>query len=446
MEAGDDAAQIEIDMAQALVSLVDSEGPVAPQGELLTDDSGEQFANATDGATAGVHASVIEHATDGATAGVHDFVEEIPVEEIEQRRRLIKLGPLHRPAGRRRSQVWEHVRLLADMDRRRLTIVKGNHVTHRCVYCNELLFIAWRTTVKGKRNRKGIHAGCYLTMAASRHLQGCELGGAAAIVPMEAKRDNLARKRHLNLVTSIERQVVNKRMKQTSIPNVPSYHDQIICGQAHWFIYSSACVSLEVFRDNYFKSMLHAMIPPSATVPKTLVLTIPRLKLMINAEWLAFIRILRHELQKKFQDGLGNTFCQFIHDGCTLESQSKYQAFGLQYTDSNFASNNVVALTFRRARSSAGESVVNLAREEVFNTTGYRFDQIIGCSVQDAAARSVAAHLQLEEETCDMHDGDKIGRSAIGELLRTRNKVAINSFPAGMFIVLTYLFFILYYH
>ena len=276
-----------------------------------------------------------------------------------------------------------------------------------------------------------------------RHLQGCELGGAAAIVPMEAKRDNLAWKRHLNLVTSIERQVVNKRMKQTSIPNVPSYHDQIICGQAHWFIYSSACVSLKVFCDNYFKSMLHAMIPPSATVPKTLDLTIPRLKLMINAEWLAFIWILRHELQKKFQDGLGNTFCQFIHDGCTLESQSKYQAFGLQYTDSNFASNNVVALTFRRARSSAGESVANLAREEVFNTTGYRFDQIIGCSVQDAAARSVAAHLQLEEETCDMHDGDKIGRSAIGELLRTRNKVAINSFPASMFIVLTYLYFIL---
>ena len=33
-----------------------------------------------------------------------------------------------------------------------------------------------------------------------------------------------------------------------------------------------------------------------------------------------------------------------------------------------------------------------------------------------------------EVEGCDMHDGDKIGQSAIGELVRSKMKVAVNPF------------------
>ena len=36
-----------------------------------------------------------------------------------------------------------------------------------------------------------------------------------------------------------------------------------------------------------------------------------------------------------------------------------------------------------------------------------------------------------EVEACDMHDGDKIGRSGIGELIWSKNKVPVNPFTNG---------------
>jgi len=43
---------------------------------------------------------------------------------------------------------------------------------------------------------------------------------------------------------------------------------------------------------------------------------------------------------------------------------------------------------------------------------------------QDCVALSVAKEIGISKtKACDMHDGDKIGQSAIGELIRTKNKV-----------------------
>jgi len=39
--------------------------------------------------------------------------------------------------------------------------------------------------------------------------------------------------------------------------------------------------------------------------------------------------------------------------------------------------------------------------------------------------------LGLDEEVCGMHDGDKIGQSAVGGLIRSKNKVQINPFQEG---------------
>ena len=44
----------------------------------------------------------------------------------------------------------------------------------------------------------------------------------------------------------------------------------------------------------------------------------------------------------------------------------------------------------------------------------------------------VSAEVGLEEtEVCGMHDGDKIGLSAVGDLVRTKNKAPVNPFPEG---------------
>jgi hypothetical protein len=58
------------------------------------------------------------------------------------------------------------------------------------------------------------------------------------------------------------------------------------------------------------------------------------------------------------------------------------------------------------------------------------------CSViQDRAAKGVSSHLGLDEEVCGMHDGDKIGQSAVGGLVRTKNKTPINPFPEGQALI-----------
>ena len=37
-----------------------------------------------------------------------------------------------------------------------------------------------------------------------------------------------------------------------------------------------------------------------------------------------------------------------------------------------------------------------------------------------------------ERDTCDMHDGDKVGHSATGRLVRSRRNVELNPFTAGV--------------
>ena len=68
----------------------------------------------------------------------------------------------------------------------------------------------------------------------------------------------------------------------------------------------------------------------------------------------------------------------------------------------------------------------------VKDRTNFDLKQIAGCAVQDASAKSVARAWDLEVETCDMHDGDKVGASAIGRLVRKdRRGGVVNSFPVG---------------
>ena len=137
---------------------------------------------------------------------------------------------------------------------------------------------------------------------------------------------------------------------------------------------------------------------------------------------------------QKFHDGKGNCFSQFIHDGCTLDNKSKYQVFGLQFTDKTWQCNHVVDILFKKVLSSIWDHVANLAREQVQSVIAFSFRNVCGCSVQDAGAKSVARHLELEEETCNIHDSDKIGKSTIGELLRRkRGNGFINPFEPGKF-------------
>ena len=63
--------------------------------------------------------------------------------------------------------------------------------------------------------------------------------------------------------------------------------------------------------------------------------------------------------------------------------------------------------------------------------TGYDYDVIIASAIQDCAAVKVAEELDLEEETCLLHDRNKIRKSCVRTLVRTKDGVAINPFHEG---------------
>ena len=54
---------------------------------------------------------------------------------------------------------------------------------------------------------------------------------------------------------------------------------------------------------------------------------------------------------------------------------------------------------------------------------------ICGISVHDRSELKVTEHLKIDKaEGCSMHNGDKIGRSSIGDNASSRNKECINPF------------------
>ena len=101
--------------------------------------------------------------------------------------------------------------------------------------------------------------------------------------------------------------------------------------------------------------------------------------------------------------------------------------------------------------SLTNNAVSAMAKNEVHDIISLHFSDICGCAVKDTGAKSVAWLLEVEEETCNMHDSDKIGRSVIGELLRMDgNKKPVNPFLPGkcisMVVHLFILFYVLYFY
>ena len=98
-----------------------------------------------------------------------------------------------------------------------------------------------------------------------------------------------------------------------------------------------------------------------------------------------------------------------------------------------FRCNHVVAIGFRRVPNSTTETVSMLGKNLVKDSTRFNFEEIISSSVQDGAAKSVPKKWNLEVETCDMHDSDKIGASAVGRLVRKDGKKnVVNPYPSGI--------------
>jgi len=100
-----------------------------------------------------------------------------------------------------------------------------------------------------------------------------------------------------------------------------------------------------------------------------------------------------------------------------------------------FRKNWVLCLAFTRSPSNTDSEVARLVQKVVKKSTGGKFEceQVVSTVIADVAAIGVSTNMGIKErEACGMHQGDKLGASATGKLLRTKNKVVVNPFDEGM--------------
>eukprot|EP00966_Prymnesium_polylepis_P329799 7385481-Prymnesium_polylepis.2 len=163
----------------------------------------------------------------------------------------------------------------------------------------------------------------------------------------------------------------------------------------------------------------------------TSLLTAAQLDNWVDAEFEVFILFLRHILSLKVEQAQGNAFAQLIHDGGTLKNHRKYQALSMQLISPDWDTNWVICFGFPRSKDNRDLHVAELAKAEFKKITDLEFDSIFSSTRADRAAKGVSGFLELDEEVCDMHDGEKLARSATGMLVRTKDKVPVNPFPEG---------------
>ena len=390
-------------------------------------------------------------ADDNITAPAATAEDNIAAEILAK---LQALPDVKRPTSSPRSPFMKKFSLLTKLDPRRLEIVDKKNATHVCSLCNECVHFDWRRGTKKGRLTDGF--GSYDTTKALKHLtSSCSGGGKDCdeVLAYQLATERKQKRKIADLTVNLKKyhagrgategevgkgNASNKKAKKQQniqyMLNPQSYRDRALCAQAHFFLYSKSSIPLSMFKEPLFKEMLEAMIPPQCTMEAKNPPILNRFGATeyANSEFELFKTSLNKELAPMVAESKGNAFCQILHDGVTLGNKSKYQAFGLQFTNAKFHCNHVVALGFKKVRNSTTDTVSSLGENLIKDRTNFNFKEIVSSSVQDAAAKSVANAWELEVETCDMHDGDKVGASAIGRLVRKDGRRNIvNPFPEG---------------
>ena len=122
---------------------------------------------------------------------------------------------------------------------------------------------------------------------------------------------------------------------------------------------------------------------------------------------------------------------QCLHDIGTLNDQMGYNCIGVAYVKDDWTGVDVWCIGVNPL--SDGKTDVQV-EEDVRNTmercTG---DPVLknscNSTVADGAAQGVARKAGFEEDPCDLHQHDKIGKSCVGDLVRTVKKQVVNPFP-----------------
>ena len=76
-----------------------------------------------------------------------------------------------------------------------------------------------------------------------------------------------------------------------------------------------------------------------------------------------------------------------------------------------------------RVKDGAYEAGNDVLPKTFFEQVGFKRSEIKNTTTSNKASKGITTIFNHDKDLCDMHDYDKIGRSAIGYLIKTRNKV-----------------------
>ena len=106
-----------------------------------------------------------------------------------------------------------------------------------------------------------------------------------------------------------------------------------------------------------------------------------------------------------------------------MNNEDECQAMSMKFADTDCKHNNAISLAFRKLDTRASDKVTELTQQTRNETFGVEFHDAFSCSIQDLAASAITKESQVDKVEHAMHQGDKVGASAVGELARTASKV-----------------------
>ena len=324
---------------------------------------------------------------------------------------------LKRP-GKQRSDCWKVIKMLDDEDPR-IHLHKPHH-THYCNICAVTMSLTWV-------GNRGKATGNYVTTQADQHLATAhpdEVQVVNSIIKSKAKKSVKSEMIKSNLSKVLaSSSPLDQGEKEEFKQSLQACHPG---GTLH---YASKLIGLYIprkvplsapplssFCDPSFIDMLSAVVPDHCNITGSIpILSERKLKFYIDAEYNLLKQEMTSLITEKSQQSQGNVFAQLIHDAATLKNATTVQSIGLQLVDKWFRSNHVLCLCCRESSNNLHLDIANLCRSVTLEMVGMDLSDICGIAVQDRAALKVPEYLGFDEaEACDMHDGDKIGRSAIG--------------------------------
>ena len=153
---------------------------------------------------------------------------------------------------------------------------------------------------------------------------------------------------------------------------------------------------------------------------KCSILTRRSLRSYITAEFRNFRELAKFAAKKARVSAEGNAFGQSLQDCATLASHDHILAIGFNYVDVDLENNWTICLACTPIGDGT-DSGVALVLEDVFiDMLGYSHADLAHSTTSYRAAMGVVENTYA----CGMHDTDKVGRSMIGDLVRSRKKVS----------------------